>query len=102
MKEDRGSRQGGHLSADEFKIYSNPMLKALEDDCGRDDFLGGKTASVVGLADDTAPMGSGDTPMRPFTIFSQDCTLYNIMENNFTCSLELISADYSSLQNLIN
>ena len=60
MQETRGTRQGGHLSADEFKIYVNNMLIDLEGACG-EDRLAGLPASVVGLADDTAPTSSGRT-----------------------------------------
>ena len=78
FKETRGTRQGGHFSAEEFKNYIQNMLKDLESSCG-EDRLAGVPTSVVGLADDTAPTSLGMTPRE--AIHNLQPLLY-IVENH--------------------
>ena len=57
-----GNRQGGYSSADEWKVYGNPMLKDLEDHSVNEDIIAGTVTNVIAVADDVAPCAVADNP----------------------------------------
>ena len=62
IQEATGNRQGGYYSADDWKLYGNPMLINLEEYCGNEDIIAGTKMNVITIADDVAPCASADTP----------------------------------------
>ena len=57
-----GNRQGGYSSADEWKTYGNPMIKDLEANCMKEDFIDGVPTNVTVIADDVAPCAMAENP----------------------------------------
>ena len=55
IQEAIGNRQGGYSSADEWKVYGNPMLKDLEANAVEDDFIANSATNVIAVADDVDP-----------------------------------------------
>ena len=55
IRESIGNRQGGYSSADEWKLYGNPMLKDLEEHSVAEDIIAGVATNVIAVADDVAP-----------------------------------------------
>ena len=60
IQEAIGNRQGGYSSADEWKVYGNPMLKDLEANTVADDFIANSATNVIAVADDVAPCAVAD------------------------------------------
>ena len=61
--ENLGTRQGSHAASSEYKSYNAPMLDTLESLCGTDT-IAGHPASVVAVADNTAPSTRDPVPQR--------------------------------------
>ena len=51
-----------YSSADEWKVYGNPMIKELEENAVEEDFINGAVTNVIAVADDFAPCAVGDSP----------------------------------------
>ena len=62
INENIGNRQGGYSSADEWKVYGNPMIKEIEENGVEEDIIAGCVTNVIAVADDVAPCASGKTP----------------------------------------
>ena len=62
IDESIGNRQGGYSSADEWKVYGNPMIKEIEENAVKEDFIAGAVTNVIAVADDVAPCAVGETP----------------------------------------
>jgi hypothetical protein len=62
IEEAIGNRQGGYSSADEWKVYGNPMIKDLEDHGVKEDIIAGSVTNVIAVADDVAPCAIADNP----------------------------------------
>ena len=60
IKEAIGNRQGGYSSADEWKLYGNPMLKDLEANAVSEGFIANSATNVITVADDVAPCAVAD------------------------------------------
>jgi hypothetical protein len=68
IQETIGNRQGGYSSADEWKVYGNPMIKELEENAVEEDFINGAVTNVIAVADDVAPCAVGDSPIEKHCI----------------------------------
>ena len=62
IEESIGNRQGGYSSAEEWKIYGNPMIKDLEMHGDEMDTIAGCMTNVIAIADDVAPCAVGAQP----------------------------------------
>ena len=62
IREAIGNRQGGYSSADEWKLYGNPMIKEIEANASEEDLIAGVATNVIAVADDVAPCAIGETP----------------------------------------
>ena len=62
IQEAIGNRQGGYSSKDEWKVYGNPMLKELEKNAIKEDFIAGAPTNVNPVDDDVATCSVGETP----------------------------------------
>ena len=62
INENIGNRQGGYSSADEWKVYGNPMIQEIEKNGVDDDIIAGTVTNVIAVADDVAPCASGKNP----------------------------------------
>ena len=81
ISENKGNRQGGLSSADEWKIYNNDMIRDLELACTEDDFLAGVPSTVVAVADDVAPTTTASSPREAIHKMQ---LLLNIVETHGT------------------
>jgi hypothetical protein len=77
IKEAVGNRQGGYSSADEWKLYGNPMIAELEEHGVKDDIISGAVTNVIAVADDVAPCTMADTPRE---VLHRMQTLLNVVE----------------------
>ena len=57
-----GNREGGYSSADEWKIYGNPMIKEIELHSQSEDYRANVGANVIAIADDVVSCASADSP----------------------------------------
>ena len=62
IDENIGNRQGGYSSADEWKVYGDPMIREIEDNCVKEDIIAGAATNVIAVADDVAPCATGNNP----------------------------------------
>ena len=62
IQENKGNRQGGISSADEWKLYNNDMIRDLELACTKEDYIAGVPTTVVAVADDVAPSATASSP----------------------------------------
>ena len=62
INEDIGNRQGGYSSADEWKLYGNPMIEDLELHGRTEDLMAGAMTNVIAIADDVAPCVTAENP----------------------------------------
>ena len=62
ISEEKGNRQGGISSAEEWKIYNNEMIKDIEEACTQSDMVSNLPTNCVTVADDVAPTVTGDSP----------------------------------------
>ena len=72
-----GNRQGGYSSADEWKLYGNPMIAELEEHGVKEDIISGAVTNVIAVADDVAPCATADTPRE---VLHRMQTLLNVVE----------------------
>ena len=63
FQEGQGTRQGSRAASEEYKSYNTPMLDTLEELCDNDT-IAGHSATVVAVADDTAPSTRDPVPRR--------------------------------------
>ena len=78
-----GNRQGGYSSADEWKIYGNPMIKDLEGHCMSEDITENRATNVIAIADDVAPCVTAENPRE---VLHRMQIMLNIVENHGTQS----------------
>ena len=62
ISEGKGNRQGGISSAEEWKLYNNDMIKAIEGACTDSDMVANLPTNCVTVADDVAPTVTADSP----------------------------------------
>ena len=67
IQEAIGNRQGGYSSKDEWKVYGNPMLKELEKNAIKEDFIAGAPTNVNPVDDDVATCSVGKLPGKHCT-----------------------------------
>ena len=79
IQEAVGNRQGGYSSADEWKIYGNPMIKDIEKHSHSEDYMANVVTNVIAIADDVAPCAIGDSPREAIHRMQ---LLLNIVENH--------------------
>ena len=77
IKEAIGNRQGGYSSAEEWKVYGNPMIKDLEAHSNKEDFIAGVATNVIVIADDVAPCTMAESPRE---VIHRMQLLLNIVE----------------------
>ena len=81
IDEQKGNRQGGLASGDEWKIYNNEMIQQLEKAATEWDIISGISTSCVAVADDVAPCA---TAANPRDALHQMQYLLNIVEDHGT------------------
>ena len=79
IQEAIGNRQGGYSSADEWKVIGNPMIKDLEANCNKEDFIAGMPTNVIVIADDVAPCAMAESPRE---VVHRMQLLLNIVEDH--------------------
>ena len=86
IEESIGNRQGGYSSAEEWKVYGNPMIKDLERHGDEKDTIAGSITNVIAVADDVAPCAVGD---QPRCVLHRMQILLNVVEVHATqCHME--------------
>ena len=76
--EGQGTRQGSFAASEEYKAYNSPMLNTLEKLCDNDT-IAGHPATVVAVADDTAPSTRDVSPRQALS--HMQVLLYTVEEH---------------------
>ena len=81
INEDIGNKQGGYSSANEWKLYGNPMIADLELHGREEDLMAGSMTNTIAIADDVAPCA---TAVDPRDAIHRMQLLLNIVEDHGT------------------